>query len=79
MNILQAIDDPNLFKPWFKNAESWRAWRVFLKALFGLPMSAEEASALHSLTGRTEAPTAQFSEAWLVMVAGVARASSRPL
>ena len=45
MNILQAIDDPNLFKPWFKNA-SWAGWRAWLAALFGLPMTAERARAV---------------------------------
>ncbi len=28
MNILQAVDDPNLFKPWFKGRQ-WFAWRAF--------------------------------------------------
>ena len=41
MNILQAIDDPNLFKPWFKN-ESWAGWRAWLAALFGLPMTPDQ-------------------------------------
>ena len=35
MNILQALDDPNLFKPHFKG-KSWAAWRAFLAALFAL-------------------------------------------
>ena len=28
MNILQAIDDPNLFTPWFKT--DWATWRAWL-------------------------------------------------
>ena len=35
INILSVIDDDNLFKPWFKNPESWQAWRAFLAVLFG--------------------------------------------
>ena len=28
MNILQALDDPKVFRPFFKG-DSWSAWRVF--------------------------------------------------
>jgi hypothetical protein len=34
VNLLQALDDPNLFAGHFKGA-SWAAWRAFLAALFG--------------------------------------------
>lgn len=36
MNILEALDDPQLFGRHFA-APSWRAWRTVLAALFGLP------------------------------------------
>ena len=65
MNILQAIDDPNLFKPWFKNA-SWAGWRAWLAALFGLPMSPADLELFHDCTGRSVAPTAPAREGWLV-------------
>ena len=65
MNILQAIDDPNLFKPWFKNA-SWAGWRAWLAALFGLPMTAEQLELFHECTGRSAAPTTPAREGWLV-------------
>jgi hypothetical protein len=29
MTILEAINDPLLFGPWFKDRESWAAWRTF--------------------------------------------------
>ena len=38
MNILQAIDDPKVFGAHFRDAESWRPWRTFLGALFGIPL-----------------------------------------
>ena len=41
MNILQALDDPKVFGSYFK-AETWRPWRVFLAALFGLPLTVDE-------------------------------------
>ena len=65
MNILQAIDDPNLFKPWFKN-ESWAGWRAWLAALFGLPMTAAELALFVECTGRSVAPTTPAREGWLV-------------
>lgn len=42
MTIIEAIEDPKLFRPLFKDLSSWRAWLIFLKALFGLPIELEE-------------------------------------
>ncbi|MBU1222308.1 MAG: hypothetical protein KKA22_04015 [Gammaproteobacteria bacterium] len=67
INIIQACADAKLFGPWFKKRESWATWFVFLKALFGLPMTDAEQSVFHQLTGRTEPPTQQAAEAWLVI------------
>lgn len=67
IDIIQACRDPKLFGAWFKKRESWAAWFVFLKALFALPMDAGELSVFHALTGRTEPPTQQAAEAWLVI------------
>lgn len=67
IDIIQACADPKLFGPWFKNRESWAAWFVFLRALFGLPMDAQELSIFHQLTGRTKPPAGQAPEAWLVI------------
>ncbi|MGH8490525.1 MAG: hypothetical protein ACREXS_17075 [Gammaproteobacteria bacterium] len=65
MNILEAIADPHLFGPWFKDASSWAGWRTFLGALFGLPV---EDPALHAqCTGGRPLPTKQAREAFLVV------------
>jgi hypothetical protein len=37
MTIIRAIQDPNLFAPWF-TGPSWANWIVFLKVLFALPL-----------------------------------------
>jgi hypothetical protein len=37
VNILEALDDPNLFAPHFKG-DSWVGWKAMLGALFALPM-----------------------------------------
>jgi hypothetical protein len=50
MSILQACDDANLFRPWFRRPESWRAWRVFHAALFGLPIEADDLALFRQCT-----------------------------
>jgi len=67
VNILEAIDSPDLFAPWFKDPATWKAWRAFLTALFGLPMDEEMLALYRHHTGRQEPPTAPFEEAWLVI------------
>lgn len=66
MTILEALLDPNLFARWFRDPSSWAAWRAFLAALFGLPMSEAELEVYRSCTGRNDPPTAPAPEAWLV-------------
>src|SRR5215475_3675258 len=66
ITILDAIDDRNLFAPWFRDRATWLSWRVFLCALFALPMTAEQLAIYRQCTGRSEAPTAAASEAWLI-------------
>jgi hypothetical protein len=68
VTILDAMRDPALFSPWFKDSGSWRAWEVFLAALFGLPIEEKDAAALFARhTGRSTPPTAPAREAWLVV------------
>src|SRR5262249_1055156 len=64
--LLDAVDDPQLFAPWFKDRSSWASWFAFLRALFGLPLSASELPLYRECTGRTDLPTAPASEAWLI-------------
>jgi hypothetical protein len=58
---------PNLFAPWFQPAGHWRAWRVFLAALFGLPLAQDDLALYQQHTGRTQAPARPAREAWLVV------------
>jgi hypothetical protein len=64
ISILDAMSDPKLFGPWFRG-KSWGAWRAFLAALFGLPMTEVDAAAFRSHTGRKASPVSAFREAWL--------------
>ena len=66
MNILQALDDPALFGSAFAGA-TWRAWRVFLAALFGLPISAAELELYQQHTGREAPPAAPTSESFAIV------------
>lgn len=66
MNILEALDDPALFAPHFRGG-TWKPWRAFLTALFGLPMDDDALTLYRAHTGRTEPPIAPFGEAALVI------------
>jgi hypothetical protein len=73
-SIIEALDEERLFKPFFKG-DTWRTWRAFLKALFGLPMLHDECAIYTAHTGRTTPPTIPFREACLVVGRAVARAA----
>jgi hypothetical protein len=66
LTILDLMDDPQVFGPWFRGP-SWGAWRVFLRVLFGLPLSPAARATYTTHTGRQHPPTAQAAEAWLVV------------
>lgn len=66
MNIIEAIEDPLLFRPLFKSLDSWRAWFVVLRAVFGLPMSAEDRVVFKQLSGREHPPEQPVEEAWII-------------
>lgn len=65
ISILDALSDPQLFAPMFQPAESWASWRAFLKALFALPMDADEQAIYARHTGRETLPTEAAREAWV--------------
>ncbi len=67
MTILDAMTDPLLFGPWFPRGETWRAWRVFLAALFGLSIAESDAALYGQHTGRTSPPTGPAREGWVVV------------
>lgn len=67
LSILDAMSDPQLFGPWFRRSASWETWRVFLSALFGLPLFDEQWEVFRQYTGRATAPKEAAREAWLVV------------
>jgi hypothetical protein len=68
VNILATLDDKRLFASALRDKATWWAWRGFLAALFGLPMSEAEADLYRACTGRADLPTPgqAFAVAWLV-------------
>ena len=66
MTLLDAVADPNLFARWFRGHETWRAWFVFVRALFGLAMSDHDRALYAQCTGRAEPAAGGHREAWLI-------------
>ncbi len=62
MNILEAMDDANVFAPHFKGP-SWKPWKAALAAIFALPMDDEAMATYRGCTGRYNAPLVPFAEA----------------
>lgn len=73
LTIIKALSDPSLFGPWFRahaedgdGADTWAAWRAFLKAVYALKMDGSELELYRKFTGRQEPPTKPFREAFAV-------------
>jgi hypothetical protein len=65
--ILEALEDAALFGEMGFDAPSWKPWRVFYAALFGLPLTPEQLAIFQKHTGRTQAPTRQCRNATLII------------
>src|SRR5215210_8067188 len=67
--IIDAIKNPKLFGslPRFKKLETWTAWLVVLKAIFGLPMNSEDLILFNLHTGRTLPPIGGAKETFLII------------
>lgn len=62
LTLIDAIADPQLFAPFFKDPETWIAWGTFIAACFGLDMDEEQLAIYRECTGRTDVPHEQFKE-----------------
>src|SRR5438874_907019 len=65
LDIVEAMDHPGLFAPWFRGASSWDGWRAILRAAFGLPMSEQERAFFRQVAGR-EPPGRRVKELWVI-------------
>jgi hypothetical protein len=67
MTIIEAIQDPALFRPAFKDLETWRAWMVYLRALFGLPgIEGADLDLFRECTGLSEPPGERVRESLVI-------------
>jgi hypothetical protein len=67
MNVIEAIEAPELFAPWFPGA-TWAAWKAILRAAFALPMTPEELITFAEIAGGRAPPSKRVKE--LVVIAG---------
>jgi hypothetical protein len=67
MNILAALDDPNLLGASIRDPDSWKPWRALLTAAFGLPPSDDQLALYCQCTRRRVPPGAPASYLWLVI------------
>lgn len=54
ITIMDAVNDPDIFGPWFRDKQSFAAWFCFLKVIFELPLDSAERQIFQRLTGRKE-------------------------
>ncbi len=77
LTLIDALSDPRIFAPFFKDLNSWLAWTAFIAAAFGLPMTKPQLAIYQSCTGRTDIPTEAFKE--ILAVVGRRGGKSRAL
>lgn len=66
MNIIEAMEDPQLFGEQF-DSECWDNWKALLKAYYDLPMTDTELESYQQLTGRIKIPAKPFVEFWMAI------------
>jgi hypothetical protein len=64
--IIQALTDDRLLGGSFPDRDSWGQWFVILKAIYGLPMDADELATFKELTGRERPDPAGYQTSWLI-------------
>ncbi|SIO50110.1 hypothetical protein SAMN05443247_06635 [Bradyrhizobium erythrophlei] len=66
LSIIDVCQDPDLFGPWFKG-QSWAAWFVFLRVMFGLPLDEAGLQLFQACTGRSAPSPSGYLEASLII------------
>lgn len=67
MNIIQAIEDPKLFRPFFKDPGTWRSWETYLRAVFGLEIvDGAGLKLFRDSTGLEVPPTGRTRESFVI-------------
>jgi hypothetical protein len=63
-SIVDAMNDPALFQPWFPG-ETWDGWRTVLKAAYALPMTDAEIEFFRTVAKR-DPPKKRVRELWII-------------
>jgi hypothetical protein len=67
VNIIEAMEDPRIFRPLFKDLSTWRMWRILLAAIFGLPvMDPADVPLFVGSTGWNSWPLEKIREAFII-------------
>lgn len=67
MDIIEALQDKNLFGWLLKDPATWGSWFTYLKALFGIPIKDEaELKLLKSCTGLAAQPVERVKESYVI-------------
>ena len=61
------LHDPALLGAALGDIESWQAWRIILKAAFGLTLNREEARAFAAVAGERKPPAQRVRELWAIV------------
>ena len=67
MDIIKEFEDRKTFGKLIKDQKTWFNWKICLKAIFALPMTAKELKIYRKRTGRKRAPSKPFKEAFLII------------
>ncbi|TET74485.1 MAG: hypothetical protein E3J56_02315 [Candidatus Aminicenantes bacterium] len=67
LTIIEAIESEKLFRPLFRNLDTWKAWRSFLEALYGLPFSDGSQEIYEKYAERKVVPSGGFKEAYCII------------
>ena len=65
-SIIEAMDDPELLGAGLGDPETWKTWRIVLKAAFGHPLTLQEREVFASVAGARQPPQERVAELWAV-------------
>jgi hypothetical protein len=66
MDIIKAIHSKKLFRPAFRDMDTWQSWFVLLRAFFGLKLGKKAFELFKHCSGRQMEPDGEFKELWCV-------------
>ena len=66
MDVISAIKSKKLFRPAFRDLDTWQSWFVLLRAFFGLKMDKTSLELFKQASGRQMEPEGPFRELWCI-------------